>query len=111
VNDQVGSPTYAKDLAEAVLQMISSGKAHYGVYHFSNEGSVSWYEFAEEIKRIAGLGCNVHPISSSEFPTPAKRPFYSVLSKERIISDYGIQLKNWKESLYDCLEQIKKAAQ
>jgi dTDP-4-dehydrorhamnose reductase len=111
VNDQFGSPTYAKDLAEAVMQIISSEKTEYGIYHFSNAGIISWFDFACAIKTMAGMECNVHPIPTSEFPTPAKRPHYSALSKEKIASTYHIQMKDWKQSLQQCMLEIKKAAQ
>jgi dTDP-4-dehydrorhamnose reductase len=107
VNDQTGSPTFAKDLAEVVLKIIS-GDVHYGIYHFSNEGMISWFDFASEIKRITGSSCNIHPIPTAEFLTPAKRPLYSVLSKDKITSAFGIQLKDWKVSLGNCLAELLK---
>jgi dTDP-4-dehydrorhamnose reductase len=108
VNDQIGSPTYAKDLAETTMKIIGAGKADYGIYHFSNEGNISWFDFAMEIKRMSALSCKINPVSSSEFPTPAKRPKFSVLSKHRIISDFGIELKDWKESLEDCIKALNE---
>ena len=106
VNDQVGSPTYARDLAKAIIKIIVSENQKYGIYHFTNEGVISWYEFAEEIKNIVGASCLVHPISSSQFPTPAKRPSYSVLDKNSIVEDYGIELIDWKKSLRDCMQAL-----
>lgn len=103
VNDQVGSPTYAADLAEAILQIISSGKWVPGIYHFSNEGIISWYDFALAIKEKTNSNCTIHPISTSQYPTPAKRPAWSVLDKSKIQTVFGISLKNWKDSLSVCL--------
>lgn len=113
VNDQLGSPTYAKDIAEVVLKMIaSSGNDQQptlnGIYHFSNDGIISWFDFALEIKRLAGLNCHVHPIPAEKYPTPARRPHYSGLDKSKIISEFGIELKNWKESLAACMLAINK---
>jgi len=106
VNDQVGSPTYAADLAEAMLKIISDWKP--GIYNFSNEGIISWFDFTAAIKEITNSSCNVKPISTSEYPTPAKRPAYSVLDKTKIQETFGIQLKDWKESLAVCIEKISK---
>ena len=106
VNDQIGSPTYAKDLARVIVKIITSTEKKYGIYHFTNEGVISWYDFTEEIKDIAGLSCLIHPIPSSQFPTPAKRPSYSVLDKKSLVQDYGIKLKDWKESLRECMQVL-----
>ncbi|MDZ4796360.1 MAG: dTDP-4-dehydrorhamnose reductase [Bacteroidota bacterium] len=106
VNDQLGSPTYASDLAAVILQIISSGQWHPGIYHFSNEGVISWFDFAEEIKRIAGSSCTIHPVPTSAYPTPAKRPAYSVLDKSKIQQTFGIKLKNWKDSLQECFQKL-----
>ena len=106
VNDQVGSPTYAKDLAEAVMNMIGQGANKYGIYHYSNEGVISWFDFAAEIAKVSNSKCNVHPIPTEQFPTPAKRPKYSVLGKDRIQEDYHIQLIDWKISLENCITAI-----
>jgi dTDP-4-dehydrorhamnose reductase len=113
VNDQVGSPTYAADLAEAILQIISNSQSainnwHPGIYHFSNSGTISWYDFAVAIKEISGSKCNILPIPSSNFPTPAKRPSYSVFDKQKIQSAFGIVLKDWRNSLADCIEKLKE---
>jgi dTDP-4-dehydrorhamnose reductase len=107
VEDQVGSPTNAADLAETIMLIIGSGKWLPGIYHFSNEGVISWYEFAVEIKNLIGADCQVQPIVTAQYPTPARRPHYSVLDKSKIISAYGIELKNWKESLQRCIAQLK----
>ena len=107
VNDQIGSPTYAADLAGLIMKMISLGQWYAGIYHFSNEGVISWYDFANAIKKISGSNCKISPISTSAYPTPAKRPAYSVLNKNKIQQLYGIQFRDWKESLADCLKEIK----
>ncbi len=99
INDQIGSPTYAKDLAKAILKIIKSEDWISGLYHYSNEGEISWYDFAEEIKAIKGLQCKINPISSTDYPTPAKRPKYSLLDKSKIIEIYGVEAPFWKESL------------
>jgi dTDP-4-dehydrorhamnose reductase len=110
VNDQVGSPTYAADLARAILQIITSGKWVAGIYNFSNEGVISWFDFAVEIKKLTGASCIVNPITTDRFPTPARRPAYSVLDKAKIQRTLNIPLKNWKESLRTCLEKLMPAA-
>ncbi len=110
VADQIGSPTYAADLAEALIKIIeqlASGNIHYGIYHYSNSGVISWFDFATAIKNIAGLTCNVLPIPTTNFPTPAKRPAYSVLDKESIVADFGIKLIDWKSSLRKCIHSLK----
>jgi dTDP-4-dehydrorhamnose reductase len=106
VNDQFGAPTYAGDLAEVALKIISSENIQYGIFHFSNEGKISWFDFAAEIKKITGSPCNIHPIPATGFPTPAKRPGYSVLNNEKIVSGFNIPLKDWKESLEQCLDEL-----
>jgi len=106
INDQVGSPTYAADLAKVILKIIHDWKP--GIYNFSNEGIITWYEFAVAIKEMINCPCDVKPITTSEYPTPAKRPAYSVLDKTRIQETFGIQLKDWKNSLAICIEKIKK---
>ena len=107
VSDQVGSPTYAADLAEVILQITAKWVP--GIYHFSNEGIISWYDFAIAIKEITVSNCKINPIPTSAYPTPAKRPAYSVLDKRKIQETFGISLKNWKESLTICIEKIKNA--
>lgn len=107
VFDQVGSPTYARDLAEAIVAMLPKLKPGVKeVYHFSNEGVCSWYDFAVEIMKLSGLACRVGPIESKDYPTPAKRPFYSVLNKGKIKKDFGIEIRHWTESLKDCVEKL-----
>lgn len=106
VNDQVGSPTYAADLAEVMLQIIASGQWHPGIYHYSNSGIISWYDFAVAIKELTGYNGHVYPIPTAEYPTPAKRPAWSVLDKTKICHTYNIELKQWKESLSRCLAKL-----
>lgn len=106
VNDQVGSPTYAADLAEVIMQIIAGDKWVPGMYHFSNTGVISWYDFAVAIKELSGMTCRVHPIPSSQYPTPAKRPAYSVMDTATIFSTFGCTPKNWKDSLQVCLQKL-----
>ena len=110
VSDQVGSPTYAADLAEAIMQVIGhliiSPQSEGGIFHFSNEGIISWYDFALAIKRFEGKECAVNPIPTADFPTPAKRPAYSVLDKTSFVQTFGISLKNWEESLRNCIDLL-----
>lgn len=108
VADQVGSPTYAADLAEAIVQIIGSGKWQGGIYHFSNDGVISWHEFAREIQHYTHLDCTVHPITTEQYPTPAKRPKYSVMDKQKVQQMYGITLVPWRSSLYRCLDLLKE---
>ena len=107
VNDQSGTPTYAADLAEAILQIISSQQWTPGIYHFSNEGNITWYDFAVAIKELSGSSCKVNPIPTLQYPTPAKRPFYSVLDKTKLRQTFDIPVKNWKASLAVCLGRLK----
>ncbi len=106
VNDQIGSPTYAADLAEVIMQIIIYGKWLSGIYHYSNEGIISWFDFAEEINRLGKFSCEVNPITTKQFPTPAKRPKYSVLDKSKIEGAYSIEIKDWKKSLESCISKI-----
>jgi dTDP-4-dehydrorhamnose reductase len=106
VNDQLGCPTYAIDLADALMEMALAEKQVKGIYHFSNSGPISWYEFAKAIKDFTGSKCVVKPILTVDFPTPAKRPHYSALSNEKIKIDFGIVQKPWQESLQKCLREM-----
>jgi dTDP-4-dehydrorhamnose reductase len=107
VNDQVGSPTYAADLAGAILNIISSEKWYPGIYHYSNDGIISWFDFATAIKEMSGSNCKILPIPTSQFPTPAKRPSYSVLDKTKFKATFNLPIKAWKESLKECLKKLK----
>ena len=105
--DQIGTPTYAHDLAVVIMTAINKGIVP-GVYHYSNEGVISWYDFTKAIHRIAGITtCHVRPLHTSEYPTPAQRPHYSVLDKTKIKKTYGIEVPYWEESLEDCIEKLK----
>lgn len=99
VNDQIGTPTNAVDLADALIKIIVSNQNAFGIYNFSNEGQCSWYDFAQKIFEINNININLQPIPTSEFPTPAKRPSYSVLDKTKIKNTFGMEIKNWEESL------------
>ena len=104
--DQVGTPTYARDLACAIFAAIRQGVVP-GVYHFSNEGVCSWYDFTKAIHRIAGItDCKVNPLHTEEYPTPAKRPHYSVLDKTKIKETYHIEIPYWMDSLQECISEL-----
>ena len=104
--DQIGTPTYAHDLATAIMMAVNKG-IEPGVYHFSNEGVISWYDFTKAIHRIAGITtCHVRPLHTSEYPTPAKRPHYSVLDKTKIKQTYDIEIPYWEESLRECISKL-----
>lgn len=108
VSDQIGKPTYAADLASAIFSIIFSGKEFVpGMYHFANQGVISWYDFATAIKEIGGYNCNVNPIASSEYPTPAKRPSYSILNTNKIEHTFNIEIPYWKDSLQKCMELLR----
>ena len=107
VNDQIGSPTYAADLAELIMQMLTTGKKYPGIYHYSNDGVISWFEFATAIKELVDYKCVVKPIPSSEYPTLAARPSFSVLDKSKIQETLGIRLKDWKKSLEACIRKVE----
>lgn len=104
VDDQVGSPTYAKDLAQAILDIVSKDNWKGGIYNYSNDGEISWFDFAVAIKEIAGLACDLIGIPSSQFPTPAKRPAYSLLDKSKIKETFGVAVPDYKNSLKKCLD-------
>ena len=108
--DQTGTPTYAADLAQAIMQIVKTSEQNLlktGIFHYSNEGVCSWYDFAHEIMQQAGLKCAVKPIETKDYPTPATRPHYSVLNKARIKAEYGIDIPHWKDSLKRCLKEIE----
>lgn len=104
VNDQIGSPTYAADLAQAMINIVESKKWIPGIYNYSNEGEISWYEFALAIKELGTYNCNVGGIPSSAYPTPAKRPEFSLLDKKKIKTTYNLDVPDYKESLKKCLQ-------
>lgn len=109
--DQIGTPTYARDLAQVIMTAISQG-IRPGIYHYSNEGVISWYDFTKAIHRLAGITtCKVRPLHTSEYPTPAHRPAYSVLDKTKIKSVYGIDIPYWEESLRECIAQLSNESE
>lgn len=119
ISDQVGTPTYAKDLAMVILTGIQNSKLTKGntpgcknrnceVYHYSNEGACSWYDFAKAIFEISNIPCKVSAIETKEYPTPAERPHYSVLNKAKIKDKLGVSIPYWKDSLIECLKKINK---
>jgi dTDP-4-dehydrorhamnose reductase len=112
VYDQFGTPTYAADLAQTILSIIQvsekdSTKFIPGIYHYSNEGVASWYDFANAIFEISKIECAIKPVLSDQFPTPAKRPHFSVLNKSKIRNNFSLEIPYWKDSLRKCLEKIK----
>lgn len=108
--DQIGSPTYARDLAKLCVDLLQEDKLDFSskVYHYSNEGVASWYDFAKAIMFFGKLDCKVNPIETKDYPTPAKRPSYSVLNKNNIKKDFKITIPYWRDSLRDCIKEIKK---
>lgn len=106
IADQVGTPTYAIDLAGVILTIITAGKKAYGIYHYSNEGVTSWYDFAKSIFDISGTDVKVLPIRTSEYPTNAQRPAYSVLDKAKIKNTFNIEIPYWRDSLKVCIERL-----
>jgi dTDP-4-dehydrorhamnose reductase len=108
VNDQIGSPTYAADLAQAILTILDSKKWVSGVYHYTNEGEVSWFDFAVDIKNLAQKTCEIEGIPTSSYPTPAERPAYSLLDKSKIKEVFGIEAIDYKISLQTMLGRLEK---
>ena len=108
VFDQVGTPTYAADLASLIYSIIEAGsyENNWGVYHFSNEGVCSWFDFAKEIVSLVGYTCDIQPCHSSEFPSKVKRPHFSVLDKTKVKITFGVEVPYWKDSLRSCLEKF-----
>ena len=107
VCDQIGTPTYAKDLANVLLTIIKEEKSDYGIYHYSNEGIASWYDFATAIFDITNTKIKLLPITTVAYPTPAKRPRYSVIDKSKLKRMLGIEIPNWRNSLGNCLKELK----
>ena len=108
--DQIGSPTYARDLAYTILEILKSQydwNQNPEIYHYSNEGVASWYDFAKAIFDISSIGCRLSPISTKEYPTPAKRPLYSVMKKSKIKKEFNLTIPYWRDSLKECLIQLK----
>ena len=110
VGDQQGRPTYARDLATAsirILNALNLGLPIKGIYHFANTGETTWFDFAQKIKELAGLECTLTPINSDQFPTPAKRPNYSVLDTQKIEKELNLHIPHWELALSDCILQLK----
>lgn len=103
VNDQIGSPTYAADLAQAMMTIITHSNWQAGIYNYSNEGEISWYEFAVAIQEIGGFECTVTGIPTTEYPTPAQRPHYSLLDKSKIATTFGVVVPGYRKSLEKCM--------
>ena len=110
VNDQWGTPTYAGDLADAIIRIIDIGDLPEweGIFHFSNGGKCTWYDFAKEIVALSGFDCQVKPLTSAEYPTKAKRPAYSVLDKGKLKRVFDMEPRDWREALKDCMNSIEK---
>lgn len=105
--DQVGTPTYARDLAQAILDILPNIKNKSPeIYHYSNEGVASWYDFAKAVFEFSDVTCEVNPITTDQYPTPAKRPHYSLLNKSKIKNDFGITVPYWRDSLRACLKEL-----
>jgi len=112
VSDQIGSPTYATDLAEVILKIIDSRgyknkEEATEVYHYSNEGGISWHEFAQEIFSLARINCKVNPIATRQYPTPAKRPKNTLMNKDKIAKEFNVNISDWKETLCPCINNIE----
>ena len=112
VSDQIGSPTYATDLAETILKIIDNKNYQNKeqlteIYHYSNEGEISWYDFTKEIFKLAKIDCKVSPITTEQYPTPAKRPKSALMDKEKIVEKFNIKTPYWKEALCSCINNIE----
>tara|TARA_B100000900_G_scaffold397524_1_gene397967 strand:- start:928 stop:1788 length:861 start_codon:yes stop_codon:yes gene_type:complete len=107
VNDQVGSPTYAYDLTKVIVEIIINSKNKSGLFHYSNEGEISWFEFSKSIKELCDLDCEIIGVSSKEFKTIVKRPKYSLLNKSKIKKTFNLEIPNYKQSLENCIKVIK----
>jgi dTDP-4-dehydrorhamnose reductase len=107
ISDQIGTPTYGVDFAGSILDIIDSGKTEYGIYHYSNEGAISWYDFAKAIFDISGTQVIVRPIPTSEYPTKATRPKFSVMDKSKFKETFEIEVPYWRDSLVKCIDKLK----
>lgn len=111
IYEQIGTPTYANDLAKAILKIVEKSQEEtlkYGIYHYSNEGVASWYDFTKAIFDLSGITCNVSPILAKDYPLPAERPTYSVMDKNKIKTEFKLDIPYWRESLKTCLTLIKQ---
>jgi len=111
VSDQIGTPTYAADLARAIVRIMENEERieHEGIYHYSNEGVCSWYDFAAEIVRLSGAACQVRPVTTEEYPAKTRRPAYSVLDKTKIRKTFGVEVPHWQTSLKECLAGMQES--
>jgi len=107
IADQIGSPTYARDLARAIMVIAHSDKWARGIYHFSNDGEISWYDFAVAIRELEHIDCKINPIATEQYPTPARRPKYSLLDKTKIKETFGVEVPEWKSSLAEMLVKLE----
>ena len=110
INDQIGSPTYAYDLAKVIIEIIINSKNKSGLFHYSNEGKISWFEFAKSIREFYDLDCKIIGVSYEEFKTLAKRPKYSLLNKSKIKTTFNLEIPDYKQSLKNCIDIIKNEA-
>ena len=108
VSDQTGRPTYARDLAQTIFTLIENENTPPGLYHYANEGVITWFDFATAIKEICGYACLINPIPSSSYPVPAKRPNFSILNTHKISMLNGVMIPNWKDSLIDCINLLRQ---
>jgi dTDP-4-dehydrorhamnose reductase len=104
--DQIGTPTYARDLAKTILHIVETNNTKYGIYHYSNEGVASWYDFAKAIFDYSNIKVKLNPIPTSQYPTPAKRPSFSVMNKTKIKNNLEISIPHWAESLKECISKL-----
>ena len=110
VKDQIGSPTYAYDLAKVIIKIVMNSENKSGLFHYSNEGEISWFEFAKSIREFYNLDCKIIGVSSKQFKTLAKRPQYSLLNKSKIKATFNLEISDYKQSLKNCIEIIKNEA-
>ena len=106
ISDQIGTPTYAIDLAHCILKIVSSSSQEYGIYHYSNEGVASWYDFAQAVFDISATAVKVLPIRTYEYPTKATRPLFSVMDKSKIKKTFSLEIPYWRDSLIKCIEKL-----
>lgn len=107
ISDQIGTPTYAMDLAKCIFHLIENGNQQYGLYHYSNEGVTSWYDFAKAVFDIGDINVKAIPIRSSEYVTKAVRPAFSVMDKTKIKNTFGMEIPYWRDSLIECMDKLK----
>jgi len=108
VDDQIGTPTYAKDLADFLIRIIDQNSDTFGIFHYSNEGVASWYDFAHAVFEYSNIEIDLKPLSTDEYPLPAERPVYSVMSKNKIKDEFQINISHWRDSLKKCVLKLNK---